>query len=91
MSSYYSVSTLNKFSTNRLFEFFFKFFSTATVDYVEEGADDILMVCREQKVNRPPSTHSCTDKYCNTDNCSTDKYCNTSKCNTGFCKTGNMM
>ena len=41
----------------------FLFFTTATVDYVEQAADDILMVCGGQKVNRPPSTLSCTDKY----------------------------
>ena len=32
----------------------FLFFTTATVDYVEQAADDILMVCGGQKVNRPP-------------------------------------
>ena len=50
------------------------FSSLATVDYVEEGADDILMVCEESKksIGHPQLTHTLT-RYCNTCKCNTDK------------------
>ena len=65
LPSYFCLLTLHFSASRKKFVvktfIFSSFFSPATVvDYVEEGADDILMVCAEQKVNRPPTTHSCT-------------------------------
>ena len=64
LPSYFCLSyrlTLHFLQETNLLSKLLFFFSPATVvDYVEEGADDILMVCAEQKVNRPPTTHSCT-------------------------------